>query len=186
MRREASRHTLKEGTVVTIRSLSPGDGQAVVDFMQDVYTTSKYMVKYPDEWTITARAEAAYIRGALEDSQRILLGVFHKGYLVAMGDVFEVSKRSRLRHRGSLSLAVALPYEGRGIGSLLVKILIEEARKIGFEQVELTVVTQNKAAVHIYEKHGFLPYGTLKRGMKNRDGSYWDLLHMVKELSSVY
>ncbi len=182
MRREASRHTLKGGTTVTVRSLSPGDAEEVVDFMLEIYTTSKYMVKYRDEWTITPRAEAAYIRGALEDLQRVLLGVFHKGTLVAVGDVFEVSKRSRLRHRGNLSLAVARTYEGRGIGSLLVKILIEEAQKMGYEQVELTVAAQNKVAVHIYEKHGFAPYGTLKRGMKNRDGSYWDLLHMVKEL----
>ncbi len=182
MRREASKHTLKEGTLVTVRSLYPMDGEEVVNFMLEIYTTSKYMVKYRDEWTITPRAEAAYIRGAMEDPQRILLGVFHKGTLVAIGDVFEVSKRSRLRHRGNLSLAVALPYEGRGIGSLLMKILIEEAQKMGFEQVELTVASQNKVAVHLYEKHGFVPYGTLKRGMKNRDGTYWDLLYMVKEL----
>jgi RimJ/RimL family protein N-acetyltransferase len=46
----------------------------------------------------------------------------------------------------------------------------------------LTVVTENKVAIHIYEKYQFIPYGTLKRGMKNRDGSYWDLLHMVRDL----
>ncbi|MFA6821500.1 MAG: GNAT family N-acetyltransferase, partial [Sphaerochaetaceae bacterium] len=118
----------------------------------------------------------------LEDPHRVLLGVFHKGNLVAMGHVFEVSKRQRLSHRGTLSLAVALPYEGRGIGSLLVETLIEESKKMKFEQIELTVVTENKVAIHIYEKYQFIPYGTLKRGMKNRDGSYWDLLHMVRDL----
>lgn len=182
MRREPSRHTLKEGSNITIRSLSPQDAHAVVAFMLEIYTTSRYMVKYPDEWTVTPRAEATYIRGVLEDPHRVLLGAFHKGSLVAMGDVFEVAKRQRLRHRGSLSLAVALPYEGRGIGSLLVETLIEESKKMKFEQIELTVVTENKVAIHIYEKYQFIPYGTLKRGMKNRDGSYWDLLHMVRDL----
>jgi len=49
---------------------------------------------------------------------------------------------------------------------------------VGYEQMELEVVSENEAAVALYRKLGFVEYGRLPHGFKNRDRSSYDLLSM--------
>lgn len=44
---------------------------------------------------------------------------------------------------------------GQGAGSWFVKRLLDEARRRGETEMYLEVITQNEAAVRLYEKHGF-------------------------------
>jgi len=44
---------------------------------------------------------------------------------------------------------------GKGVGNMLFKKCLETAKKIGFKQCYLESAHQLKAAIHIYEKHGF-------------------------------
>ncbi len=44
---------------------------------------------------------------------------------------------------------------GRGFGSRLLELLLEEARKLGYRQCYLETVPQMEAARRLYQKHGF-------------------------------
>lgn len=46
-------------------------------------------------------------------------------------------------------------YQNRGLGSLLVKLAIEQAEKEGILAISLTVLQENKRAIYLYEKFGF-------------------------------
>lgn len=56
------------------------------------------------------------------------------------------------------------------------------AKEMGYEQAELEVIADNKNAISLYEKLGFVRYGTFPDNMKYSDGSYADAFWMMKKL----
>ena len=54
-----------------------------------------------------------------------------------------------------LSCGVAAPYRGRGIGSMLVR-LVTEAGQLGGEPVKLEVWADNERAIRVYSRAGYV------------------------------
>lgn len=69
-----------------------------------------------------------------------------------------------------------------GIGKAMLEMVLDIAKKAGYEQAELEVIANNKPAIALYEKLGFLKYGTFPDNMKYADGSYADVYWMMKKL----
>lgn len=70
---------------------------------------------------------------------------------------------------------------GTGLSRRLVEAVIDEARgKV--EQLQLTVVSSNAAAIQLYSKHGFVDYGLEKR-VPRVDGQYFDEMLMARPLA---
>ena len=63
-----------------------------------------------------------------------------------------------------------------------MQIVLEVAKNVGYEQAELEVMTENKDAIHLYEKLGCEKHGTFPDNMKFADGSYMDAYWMMKKL----
>lgn len=64
-----------------------------------------------------------------------------------------------IARRGSASrmggFGIISEFRGQGAGSWFVNWLLEDARQRGETRMYLEVITQNEAAVRLYEKHGF-------------------------------
>jgi ribosomal protein S18 acetylase RimI-like enzyme len=87
-----------------------------------------------------------------------------------------------VRHIGHvIGMMVRSEARGAGIGALLLEACIGEARHAGLEMLTLTVTAENAGAVRLYERHGFVAYGTLRRAIKV-GGRYHDKLHMALAL----
>lgn len=54
-----------------------------------------------------------------------------------------------------LMLAIANPYRGGGLGTMLTQEFIRECGKRGIRQVSLEVRVSNQSAMHFYERLGF-------------------------------
>ena len=80
-------------------------------------------------------------------------------------------------HCGHLGMGLLPEYRGRGIGERLIRASIEDARRAGFERIELSVYSRNTRAAALYRKVGFVHEGTRVRG-KKVDGEYDDVLIM--------
>ena len=89
---------------------------------------------------------------------------------------------ARSRHRCGVAIALYQAYCGLGIGRYALETLIEAAKRIGYEQMELSVVRGNGRAQQLYERLGFQAYGLLPHAMKYPDGSYADEILMIKLL----
>jgi RimJ/RimL family protein N-acetyltransferase len=64
----------------------------------------------------------------------------------------------------------------------LVEAIIEFAHgKV--ELIQLAVVSENKQAIRLYARHGFVEYGLEKKALK-QDGRYYDEVHMAKDLGA--
>ena len=88
----------------------------------------------------------------------------------------------RYKHRCNIAIALYKEYCGRGIGRLMLETIFDVARKTGYTQAELEVVTENVGALHLYESLGFVKYGQLPNSMRYKDGRTVDSFLMVKEL----
>jgi ribosomal protein S18 acetylase RimI-like enzyme len=72
---------------------------------------------------------------------------------------------------------VAPTHRNKGIANLLVKTVIDHAKKCVL-QLHATVVTSNQSALNLYEKNGFVIYGTEPRSLKI-DSHFFDEHMMV-------
>lgn len=86
-------------------------------------------------------------------------------------------------HRAQLGMAIQRDYWGAGLGRRMLTLAIGQARKNGFEQLELGVFCDNTRAIHLYESCGFHAWGTQPRAFKLKDGTYRDEIMMIQFLN---
>ncbi len=77
-----------------------------------------------------------------------------------------------------MNIAVDPAYRGRGLGKLLLRTGIEYLRSLGARCVELEVRVSNRAAIQLYEQHGF----RIKERLRGYYGPGDDGYLMVKPL----
>jgi ribosomal protein S18 acetylase RimI-like enzyme len=70
------------------------------------------------------------------------------------------------------------PYRGRGLGSALLRAVLDEAESQGLSRIELEVYTSNQPAIALYERFGFTREG-IKRSARILDGRSEDILCMA-------
>jgi RimJ/RimL family protein N-acetyltransferase len=81
-------------------------------------------------------------------------------------------------HSGMLGMGLLPVFRGKGIGTLLIRATINEARRQGLTRIELTVFTDNARAIALYEKVGFTTEGVMRNAVRI-DGIYKDLRMMA-------
>ncbi len=88
----------------------------------------------------------------------------------------------RLRHSASIGIMVHKDYQAKGVGTGLMKAVIDIADNwLMLVRVELTVFVDNKKAIHLYEKFGFKIEGK-KEKAAIRNGQYVDEFIMARIL----
>lgn len=101
-----------------------------------------------------------------------LWGVFDRGVLIAISFVGERCEdgeecftwKDSFNRRGTFARIGVLPkYQNQGIGTLLVKFILEELKQQNFDGVRILVGTENKNAIKLYSKFGFINCGKIKR-----------------------
>jgi L-phenylalanine/L-methionine N-acetyltransferase len=86
----------------------------------------------------------------------------------------------RMRHAGSIGMAVRDDWQGRGVGTALMEAALDLADKwLNLTRIELRVYVDNAAGITLYEKFGFEVEGTHRR-LAFRDGDYVDAYSMAR------
>ena len=90
------------------------------------------------------------------------------------------AKSPRRRHAGYIGMSVRDDWHGRGVGSALLAAAIDIADNwLAYRRLELTVYTDNAAALALYRKFGFEIEGTL-REYAFRNGAFVDAYTMAR------
>lgn len=172
----------KKGREIIIRSAEEKDAQDLIDFLKIVSSETPFLIRDPDEVTLSVEQEKDFINAKKDSESELLMVAEIDGRHIGTCSLMSLGGFKRHRHRCDVAIALYKEYCGCGIGRLVLETVLNIAKKTGYEQAELEVITSNKSAVALYEKLGFKIYGTFPDNMKYADGTYADAYYMMKKL----
>ncbi|UJF16914.1 GNAT family N-acetyltransferase [Vibrio sp. SS-MA-C1-2] len=164
---------MKRKSVIQIRSTESSDAEALKAIYEQVNAYSGTLqLPFPslELWQkrLNGIPENVYSFVALIDQEIV-------------GNIgFEINLSPRRRHVGSFGMGVKDTYIGRGVGSRLIETVIELSDNwLNLKRIELTVYTDNQAAIALYEKFGFVIEGK-SEDYAFRNGEYISVYHMAR------
>lgn len=102
------------------------------------------------------------------------------GRVVGMLGLHTFPSRPRRRHAATVGMAIHDEWQGKGIGTALMRVCVDLADKwLNLMRLELEVYTDNEPAIRLYERFGFEREGTLRQ-YAFRDGRYVDAYLMAR------
>jgi len=144
---------LKDGTEVTLRPIKPEDEPLELEFVRGLSTeTSRFRFFQ----IIKDLPHEALVRFCNIDYDREMAIIAE----TRIGDQTVEIGVSRLvldpgKSRGEFAVVIADKYQGRGLGTKLVDMLIEFAREKGIDTVYGTIMSENIKMIQLCEKLGF-------------------------------
>ncbi len=157
---------------ITYREAVANDARALLEYTRVVGGETDNLSFGKDTFNISEEREAKFIDRFYKSKKDIML-VACDGERIVANASLERKRVERYSHRAELSITVLSKYWGRGIGSELMKMLIEFAKESGIEIIYLDVRADNERAKGLYRKFGFELIGTFK-GYFKINGSYFD------------
>jgi RimJ/RimL family protein N-acetyltransferase len=154
---------LQHDLPLTLRQASPADAERLLVFLEQVAGESENITFGPGEFGWRVEEEREFLLQSAHTPTSLYLIAEVAGELTGTL-TFSAGKRPRLQHVGEFGMAVLRTYWNLGIGSQLLACLIEWARQGGIiRKINLRVRVDNLAALHLYEKFGFVREGRLTR-----------------------
>lgn len=169
---EKEEYTLSDGRKCIVRPVAPEDAQTMLEYLKITAGETDYLARYSDEVTYTMEQEQTIIAGKISNPREVFMLVEVDGHFAGNCSVNQVSPKRKFVHRASFGIALYKEFWGLGIGSILIKRAISFAKELGYKQLELEVVSENRRAISLYEKNGFVKYGECPRSMRLDDGRY--------------
>lgn len=151
--------------------------QSLIDYIKDISGETANLLMNPDEFNITEEQEVKHIQGQIDSRLGNMLVAFDGDNIVGLCGIHGRLGRRRVSHIVSLGITVSKSHWGKGIGYKLILAQIEYAKANNIKKINLEVRTDNPAAVHLYEKCGFVHEGINKSSMLV-DGDYIDTYYM--------
>ncbi|MFT4107028.1 MAG: GNAT family N-acetyltransferase [Lacrimispora sp.] len=162
---------------ITICQATEDQAEAVWQLMYALDFETKYMMYEPGERSKDIERVKDIINTAVHGDNLFLVAE-DKGELIG----YLLAQRGRCKrvyHSAYIVVGVRAAYQNYGIGSKLFAELDYWAKKNHITRLELTVMCQNEAAKHLYEKNGFTVEGIKKQSMIV-DNEYVDEYYMSK------
>lgn len=173
--------TLKDGRTALLRAVCKEDAVPMIAYLKACYEQTPYLMRYPDEFAVTAEQEAAYLQRQLVSPDVLMIVCEVEGKLAGNCQL-DLNHWRKTRHRGQVAIALLKDYWGLGIGTAMFEEMIEKARQEKLEQLELEVIEGNRRAMGLYHKMGFVCAGEKPNAIRLEDGSSLKELMMVKVL----
>ncbi|MDN4607892.1 GNAT family N-acetyltransferase [Sporosarcina highlanderae] len=164
-----------------IKRLCPQDAGAYYTIRLEALTMNPeaFAASFLEEKRQSAEKYSERFQG--DDS--VTFGAFDESGLIGTITLIP-EKLMKLKHRASIVAMYVKPEKrGNGVAKQLMGAVIQMAGSLeGIEQIHLTVVSSNSAAIRLYSSFGFKTYGIEKNALKI-DGTYFDEELMVLFLS---
>ncbi|MCQ2533896.1 MAG: GNAT family N-acetyltransferase [Clostridia bacterium] len=183
MKFESKTVVLKDNRECILAPTTSQYAQEMIDFLKQVSSESEFLLRYPDEVNFTLEFEQQILDRIYEDEHSVMMLAIVDGKAVGNCSINGLGFKRKIRHRCTLAIAIKEEFCGLGIGTHMIEYLIELAKKIGFEIMELEYVDGNNKAKALYTKMGFVETGKRIKSMKYDDGTYKDEILMSKILN---
>ena len=176
---EYDRFQLKDGRIVTFDELKEQDLPKLINVYNSVIEEGLYFHRnegLPDLETARQWYQNHLKAGLFYLAARV------NGELVG-GATMEPGP-GKSSHVAYFGIYLKRQFRSIGIGTRLIKRIIEIAQRKGFEIMKLTVFQTNQQAFRLYKRFSFREIGRIKGGVKFLDGTYTDDIIMVLNLKT--
>lgn len=143
--------TLKDGRTAIFRAPRPEDAAPMVQYLKDTAGETEFIMRYPEEVTMTAEQEAAFFE-RLNASPFDMMIVCEVDGCIAGNCQINFGNKIKTRHRSSVAIGLTKEYWNLGIGTAMFEEMIAAARAL-------------------YEKMGFTIIGVKPDAIMLRDGT---------------
>lgn len=162
---------------IIYREPVPEDAEKIVDFYNYVGGETTYLSFEKDEYPMDAEGQREDILSTNAHPASIMLLAMDGDEIAGIGTIHSGNK-IKARHQGELGIVVAKKYQAQGIGSEIIRRLIEFCKGNGITtRIQLDTRCDNEVAVKLYERFGFEIEGRLKNTTL-LNGVYYDLYVM--------
>lgn len=149
---------MKNEDLVLIEKATPKDAKGLLEYLKQIGSESDNLSFGAEGLGFSMEAEEEYLSAIENSADSVMLVAKENGKIIGSASLNRLPRR--MKHRGDFSVSVLKEYWNRGIGRSLTVSIINFARENGFSVIDLQVRSDNAAAIHLYEKLGFIKIGT--------------------------
>ena len=168
-----------------LRAPREEDAKSLIELLKCVCDETPFLVSEADEINYTIEGEKAFIRKFNESLYDFMIVIEVEGKIVGNSSIMPVANKRKEIHRCELGIAIMKDYWGLSIGRQVIELAMEAAKLMGYEQIELDVVSGNTGAISLYNKLGFEEIGNIPYAIKLDDGTYFNDIKMMKRLTDI-
>ncbi len=165
-----------------IRAITESDAEQFLLLSKALDEETQFMMLEPGERTTTVEEQTQRIRNLLSQDNQMIFVVEREnqlvGYLGALGGNYR-----RNHDCAHVVIGIRQDFAGQGIGKSLFEALEKWALDRKLHRLELTVMSHNERAIHLYQKMGFKIEGTKKHSLLV-NGRYVDEFYMARILDA--
>jgi RimJ/RimL family protein N-acetyltransferase len=169
--------TLADGARVLLRSPEVDEAGQLLEYLDAVRRETNGILYSPEDTIPSLEEETAWVRGKRDCKVGTHIAADVDGTIVGLAGI-DQPKFARQHHIGSVGISIRKAWCDRGLGTLIMRELIEYARREpALEILTLNVLSTNPRAHAVYRKVGFKDDGRLPGRIK-LNGEYVDLCEM--------
>jgi ribosomal protein S18 acetylase RimI-like enzyme len=173
---------LKDGSFVRIRAPMAHDLDGMLAFINGLVKENAMILA---DKPFKRKDESAWLRGVIKGirtGKTIYLVAEADRKIVGGADINQQPGKSK--HVGLFGISITKGYRDRGLGSILAREVMKQAKRSGLKLILLEVFDSNPRAIHLYEKVGFREVGRIPKKLYHL-GEYHTGIMMAKEISKM-
>jgi len=144
---------LRDGRPIEIRALRPDDGPGMLAAIGRTSTQSLQRRFFAPKKGFSEREMAFFLNIDFENHVALVAEIAEEGHPVIIGGGrYVVSGPGQ----AEIAFVVIDPYQGQGIGTILMRHLALLARDAGLKELIAEVLPENTAMLTVFRKFGFL------------------------------
>lgn len=153
---------LKNRQVLIVRPPKIDDAEAIIKYLNMVGGESDNLLFGKDDLSITIEQEKLLINNINNDPNCfMILGII--GNTIVSISQISSPFRKRICHNSEIAISVRRDFWNMGIGSIMLRVLIDYAKTKGtIRNITLKVKASNTRAMYLYKKLGFKVVGIHK------------------------
>lgn len=148
-----------------IRSVEVKDAEKILEYTKIVGNESNNLLFGSEGIGLNVDQEVKVLESIINHPKQIMIVAIANDEIVGLANL-SGQTRERIAHQARLAISVRKDYWGKGISSQLMSSLINFAKEIQIEVINLEVFNNNIRGIKLYEKFGFEHIGEFKKFAK--------------------
>ena len=168
--------TFGQDMTFKIRNAQPRDRESMVRIIN--YFIRESFAAYPEKEISTG------FFAKIISNTRVCVILEIDGKIGGFGFIRPYHESANFNHTGILTYFILPQYTNKGLGSKMLKNLMNSGHSLGITNFVAHISSKNQQSLRFHRKHGFQECGRLKN-MGVKFGDYFDIVWVQKQMETV-